>query len=1107
MKALKTYHIGRWACLPIFLTITVISYAQPGGDLCSNADTLMVSTSAQTDVTMDLSTASETAISSCEAINTNYPDVWYTFTVTFDGNVRIFNTNGNNSFTFYDSCGGTELRCFFGGNGYLYNVSSGSTFRLKVARRDALISGSGTYPFSIQGYEASGNDECSDPIQLTVSTVSDTTIQFNLHGATESLDASCQAIGNINHDIWYALTAPVTGNISILGSNGNINYTLYDSCGSTELRCFFGNGFFYQVNGGASYILRASARSSLAGNQFQFRIQGHAAVPNDECADAIPLVINNSTLVDVNLEPSGASETVNAACEGAGNFNHDAWYTLTAPVTGNILVTGASGNTNFALYDSCGGTEIRCFFGNGFFYNVTGGTPYVLRVSVRDVFAVNTANFSIRGVDDTSNDECENAIAIAVSDTAYTTVPFEPIGASENLNASCETTGNQNHDVWFTFTAPVTGNIHIVQAAALNTFSLFDTCGGVQGRCFTGNGFFYTVQEGIHYTLRVATRAAFAQTSYTFDIQGFLRVPNDSCNQAIAIPVSTDSAFMVELDQRGASEVADASCDVPNLFNHGMWYTFTAPVDGNIQISNSDALRSYALHSACGNEIGCFNGNNFFFSVTGGTEYWLRAGSRDDFATGLVDFSIQAHPHPVNDTCSGALPINIAILEACSAQNVFVDNRGAIDEGGFPSCDVIPVNMDVWYTFEPLVEGDVILNTSTTISKFALYDGCGGTELDCFIGRDTMKNLLAGQTYYLRAWRDNSFAGEYTFCLEQLYDISTDGSCSVSGPIEISAANSNNTVMVPFLDGSSELIAAINANGNDLGNVTVSMYLDSAATRDYNGNPYLKRAVEIQSEFTPVTPVTVRLDLLEAELDSLVNVDASLFGIGGLQVLRSDADCALPFPGIGEFILCNGTAYGPDSYVLQFDTDSFSTFYPTSTDFTILPIELMAFSGEYRDEQVELKWSTASELNGSHFEVYRSDDGEYFEQIGSVAAKGESTEVVEYGFIDFNATPGLNYYQLKQVDQTGEFEWSKVVVVDVPREKSGFRVYPNPTGGEVFVELPEGLEKEFVQVYGMNGRLVEQMDLGGGVSRLTLPKEKGVYVVKVGVMVEKVVVW
>jgi len=89
-----------------------------------------------------------------------------------------------------------------------------------------------------------------------------------------------------------------------------------------------------------------------------------------------------------------------------------------------------------------------------------------------------------------------------------------------------------------------------------------------------------------------------------------------------------------------------------------------------------------------------------------------------------------------------------------------------------------------------------------------------------------------------------------------------------------------------------------------------------------------------------------------------------------------------------------------------------------------LPVTLINLSSFLnKQSQAELSWSTASELNASHFSIHRSDNGVDKREVGVVAAQGNSNEIVEYNFIDAEPINGNAFYFLEQVDFDGKTQW------------------------------------------------------------------------------------
>lgn len=116
-----------------------------------------------------------------------------------------------------------------------------------------------------------------------------------------------------------------------------------------------------------------------------------------------------------------------------------------------------------------------------------------------------------------------------------------------------------------------------------------------------------------------------------------------------------------------------------------------------------------------------------------------------------------------------------------------------------------------------------------------------------------------------------------------------------------------------------------------------------------------------------------------------------------------------------------------------------------------LPVELLSFSAEVRNNQVTLFWQTATEVNNYGFEIERSSNSRdlntvYWQNIGFVIGGGNSNSTKQYSFSDNTAGSGKYGYRLKQIDNDGIFDYSGVVYITVETPE-GFALqqnFPNP---------------------------------------------------------------
>lgn len=291
----------------------------------------------------------------------------------------------------------------------------------------------------------------------------------------------------------------------------------------------------------------------------------------------------------------------------------------------------------------------------------------------------------------------------------------------------------------------------------------------------------------------------------------------------------------------------------------------------------------------------------------------------------------------------------------------------------------------------------------------------------------------------------------------------TDGvadACNTGTTVTIDG--SNNFLWVPITGPDGNIMAEINAMGQNLGVVTSSFFKKSAGSlRIEGGLPYLDRNITITPTINGpyATNVKLRLYISKTEFDDLVNHPTStLTNINQLKVYKNTDGCS-SYMSTNPAIQLTPTntlpadlAHGANGYVLQVDVSSFSSFYFSESN-SLLPLNLITFTGALQSNATTLlKWRTDNEINTSHFVVERSIDGTNFNGIGSVAASGNSSNIRNYAFNDIDAAnqgSSIVYYRLKVTDVNGTFKYSNTINISLPITKATITVSPNPASNEL----------------------------------------------------------
>jgi hypothetical protein len=338
---------------------------------------------------------------------------------------------------------------------------------------------------------------------------------------------------------------------------------------------------------------------------------------------------------------------------------------------------------------------------------------------------------------------------------------------------------------------------------------------------------------------------------------------------------------------------------------------------------------------------------------------------------------------------------------------------------------------------------------------------------------------------------------------------------ALSGNNAQSTCTVNQNGYVHFLDPNGKLIASINSNGQNLGEVIATSYVESSpllvATCN-NPNPLhstsvLDRHWVITPEFQPVGPVEVLLPLSQTEEQSLVleangnnNPDDDLMGLAEIVLTKYsgpiNVDNIFPNNCINQggnetldlFLqtssgLVNNywPLYSGVDYFASYTINSFSEFWlhGSTVNNSPLPVQLTYFSTGCENDKVLIEWETASEQNSSHFDLERSRDGQYWELVSTVAGAGNSSSINKYEVSDYSIGSGIYYYRLLQEDFDGNQQLFNAISTNCYGEGNSVVLFPNPASDafQIIVNSTKDHENTMIVIYDLNGRKVESENI------------------------------
>ena len=136
------------------------------------------------------------------------------------------------------------------------------------------------------------------------------------------------------------------------------------------------------------------------------------------------------------------------------------------------------------------------------------------------------------------------------------------------------------------------------------------------------------------------------------------------------------------------------------------------------------------------------------------------------------------------------------------------------------------------------------------------------------------------------------------------------------------------------------------------------------------------------------------------------------------------------------------------------------------------------------NNNVDITWKTASEINNDLFEIQKSDDAINWTTWKTVYGVGNSSSVVEYEAVDLSPYQGTTYYRLKQIDFDGTETIFDPVAVTLLALLDNISLYPNPSQGQVTFKVADEIGIDELRIIDLSGNTVFYEKMNNEVSVL-----------------------
>ncbi|QGW27527.1 T9SS type A sorting domain-containing protein [Phnomibacter ginsenosidimutans] len=310
----------------------------------------------------------------------------------------------------------------------------------------------------------------------------------------------------------------------------------------------------------------------------------------------------------------------------------------------------------------------------------------------------------------------------------------------------------------------------------------------------------------------------------------------------------------------------------------------------------------------------------------------------------------------------------------------------------------------------------------------------------------------------------------------------------------------NATGVTHYSDCSNDLVEVQSGGACTIGGtVTAKVWIETVQPSNY-----VKRHYEItpqQNTTTATGRVTLYFRQQEFADFNAVNTiklptgPADAAGIANIHIEKrggtSSNGTGLPETYSGTIQTINNAALAISwnaaaaRWEISFDVTGFSGFF-VKTQVSILPLQLLRFSGNSVASCNQLQWQTADERNTKEFLIEKSVDGIAFHSLATRPAAGSGNN--QYQYNDCSIASGKTFYRLKLIDNDGRFSYSSILSIDNSARLS-LSIHPNPAKDLVLISSSDvSLIKTSVSVTDAAGRLVIQQVIGSFPHSLDIEK-------------------
>jgi hypothetical protein len=177
---------------------------------------------------------------------------------------------------------------------------------------------------------------------------------------------------------------------------------------------------------------------------------------------------------------------------------------------------------------------------------------------------------------------------------------------------------------------------------------------------------------------------------------------------------------------------------------------------------------------------------------------------------------------------------------------------------------------------------------------------------------------------------------------------------------------------------------------------------------------------------------------------------------------------------------------------------------------SVLPLKFLYFTGQPRNNSINLQWKIANNETVASIEVLRSYDGVNFSRCGMVTGTNKPGDEL-YNYTEAASTSSKVFYKLKLTNKANATEYSTVISFSTNNQNENFRIVTNPVKDNIILNFNSTkAQVADLKIYSVNGALVktEKLSFNQGGNIVNVPTgnafhNSGIYIAELNTGEEK----